>query len=294
MPNDQPDQELPDIRELTLADLDSLRLGWWSRFDAGEVEAVLESAPGLSAWVPDAHEYALVGPWRHRSDIVHVIELVAIRHAVSLTSAALERASQSGVRMFLAVEMTERRQTSFYERVGLSVLEEVLSYELLHPGAINFVLEGLERVVPGPAALEMLCQIDSDAFPWLWRNSCAEFSEYLRHPGVEAHVMVDSGDPVGYVGITAYHGWGHIDRVAVRASHQGLGFGRKLTEFAIARLASLGSARIGLSTQRRNDRSQALYESLGFKRQVGCDYQIYGRALRSTDTVEELVMGPQR
>ena len=290
---DRADSEFPDIRELTLGDLESLRLGWWSRFDPTEVEAVLASAPGISTWVPDSHDYALVGPWRHRGDVVHVVELVAMRHSVELAKASLERARDSGIRLFLAVEMTERRQSAFYERVGLSVLEEVISYELFHPRPARIASNEITALTPGQCSLDVLNRIDSDAFPWLWRNSGAEFSEYLRHPGVEVHLLTASGQPVGYVGLTAYHGWGHIDRIAVRAGHQGRGFGRRLTEFAISRLATLGSSRIGLSTQRRNARSQALYASLGFTRQLGSDYQIYGRALRDSDSIDELVIGPQ-
>ena len=288
---DGPDSEVPEIRELTLGDLDSLRLGWWSRFDPAEVEAVLESAPGISTWVPDSHEYALVGPWRHRSDVVHVVELVAIRHPVALAKASLERARDSGIRLFLAVEMTERRQSTFYERVGLEVLEEVISYQLFHPRPVRTASSEFAVMTLDQVSLDLLSRIDSDAFPWLWRNSGAEFREYLRHPGVEVHELASSGQPVGYVGLTAYNGWGHIDRIAVRAGDQGRGFGRKLTEFAVSRLATLGSSRIGLSTQRRNGRSQALYESLGFTRQLGSDYLIYGCALRNSDTLDELVIG---
>lgn len=291
----QADPEVPEIRELTIADIASLRLGWWSRFDSLEVEAVLKSAPGLSTWIPETHEYALVGPWRHRPEIVNVIELVSIQHPVHLALASLEQARRSRARLFLAVEMTERRRSSFYEEVGLSVLEEVLSYELLNPKPTRRTFGGFRQVSAAtPDEIDLLCRLDGDAFPWLWRNSCTEFNEYVRHPGVEVHVVSDSGVDVGYVGITAYQGWGHIDRVAVGAAFQGQGFGRTLTEFAIGRLAALGSTRIGLSTQRRNDRSQSLYESLGFTRQIGSDYQIYGRPLFEVDTIDDLVTGPQR
>jgi GNAT superfamily N-acetyltransferase len=295
MESRQWDSGTPEIRDLKIEDIESLRLGWWSRFDPAEVEAVLDAAPGISTWIPETHEYALIGPWRHRGDIVHVIELVSIRHPVPLAAVAVERARQAGVRLFLAVEMTERRRASFYDQVGLEVLEEVLSYELVNPRASHARFDDIARIIEStPAALELLHRLDSDAFPWLWRNSCAEFSDYLRNPGVEVHVLSEAGVAVGYVGITAYPGWGHIDRVAVSAGHQGRGLGRKLTEFAIDRLTRLGSARIGLSTQRRNGRSQSLYESFGFRRQVGSDYQIYGRPLFDSDTADELVIGPQR
>lgn len=290
-----PETESPQILPLTLDDLDSLRLGWWSRFDPAEVESVLRVAPGISTWIPDTHEYALVGPWRHRTDIVHVIELVSMRHPGPLTAASISLASAAGKRLFLAVEMTERRRSSFYDRIGLEVLEEVLSYELIQPSRQCFQGDGIERIASNNAELlEVLTDIDDDSFPWLWRNSREEFRDYLGHAGVEIHVLREEGAEIGYAGITAYHGWGHIDRVAVRADHQGRGLGRRLTQFAISRLAVLGASRIGLSTQRRNVRSQALYESMGFRRQIGSDYQIYGRPLVAGDSIDDLVMGLSR
>ena len=292
MPIDLSGADSPEIRELTLADVDSLRLGWWSRFDDAEVQAVLRVAPGISTWIEELHEYALVGPWRHRDEIVHVIELVSIRHPTALILTSIQKAIQAGVHLFLAVEMTERRRSAFYEEVGLTVLEEVLSYELIQPRLTRTEFDDVAKVGnTTPDVLRLLLQLDNDAFPWLWQNSGAEFREYLGQPGVEINVLTNSSLQVGYVGITNYHGWGHIDRVAVRSDHQGNGFGRRLTEFAINRLAALGSTRIGLSTQRRNVRSQTLYESLGFQRQPGSDYLIYGRPLSDTDSLDQLVMG---
>jgi ribosomal protein S18 acetylase RimI-like enzyme len=139
--------------------------------------------------------------------------------------------------------------------------------------------------------LETLIDVDSNSFPWLWRNSADEFREYFAQPGVEIFVLRVRGRAVGYLGITVFPGWGHIDRLAVVHGYQGRGLGRSLTEFAINRLASLGAVRVGLSTQQRNERSQTLYSRLGFRRQLSGDYRIYGRSLWQNDSVEDLVMG---
>ena len=86
------DQALEPVQTLQPGDVDRLRLGWWSRIGASEVRQLLEGAPGLSLWIPVSHEHILVGPWRHRSDVAHLIDLVAIRHPIELTHAAIEQA----------------------------------------------------------------------------------------------------------------------------------------------------------------------------------------------------------
>jgi ribosomal protein S18 acetylase RimI-like enzyme len=142
-----------------------------------------------------------------------------------------------------------------------------------------------------PQSLEELVAVDWDAFPWLWRNSEDEFRDYFTQPGVELFLLREHGEPIGYLGLTVFPGWGHIDRLAVVQAEQGRGWGRALTEFAIAHIASLGAVRVALSTQQRNERSQALYSRLGFKRQVAGDYRIYGHTLWQNDSVDDLVMG---
>ena len=289
------DAALP-IKVLEPADVDRLRLGWWSRTDESELRRLLARAPGLSVWVPTAQEYVLVGPWRHRDDVVHAQELMSVRHPVELTRAAIERARESGARLFLAVEIADRRPGTFYDRAGLDLLETVQSYELValrHTGQ-NQTDVDIRRVdeLSNSVRTELI-KIDWGAFPWLWRNSDEEFGEYIAQPGVEIYLLREGGTPIGYLGITVFPGWGHIDRLAVLHSEQRRGYGRMLTEFAINRLMALGAVRVGLSTQQRNKQSQLLYKRLGFQRQVSGDYRIYGRALWQNDSIEDLVMGHQ-
>ncbi len=79
--------------------------------------------------------------------------------------------------------------------------------------------------------------------------------------------------------MTAYLGWGHIDRVAVIPDLQGQGLGTDAVRFALRRLATAGAKRIGLSTQRGNIASQKVYERLGFRRAIASDYRLYGKIL---------------
>lgn len=281
------------IATLTVDDIDHLRLGWWSRFNASEVATSLAAEPGLSIWVPDANEYLIAGAWRHRSAVIYARELVAIRHSIALMCEAIERARIAGRRLFLAIEANERRSQNYYERCGLVPLEEVVAYERgreRNPNQRHF--SGIERVVAlDQLSLSELIAVDHLAFPWLWQNAEAEFHDYLNQPGVEIYILREGGDAVGYLGISMYAGWGHIDRLAVLPTWQGHGFGRRLTEFAIARMTTLGATSIGLSTQSRNVVSQTLYERLGFRKKPAGEYRIYGALLREGDSIDDLVMG---
>lgn len=282
------------IRVLQPEDVEQLRLGWWSRFDATQVDRVLAASPGLSVWMPSTHEYCLVGPWRHRSEIVHIVELVSIRHPVDLTIGVIENARAARHRLFISVEMSERLQQSYYDRTGLMLLEDVLSYELV-PGSFRSEPGSTPDLtlvdVNDGESLGALLEIDWAAFPWLWRNSEEEFRDYAKQTGVELHLLRFGGENIGYIGITCFPGWGHIDRVAVKPQMQGQGYGAALTKAAISRLMHLGATRIGLSTQRRNARSQRLYTGLGFRRQQNGDYRIFGRTLWPEDDLEVLVNG---
>lgn len=243
----------------------------------------LEAWPGRSVWAPDALEYALVAPWRHRSDISLCQELSAVRNPERLLRAATERCRAAGDALFVVLDMDEHRPQGFYERSGLAPIETVITYEAersriprFAPSSIRF-----ERAEPArPDHLAALLAIDHAAFPWLWWNSPAEFREYHHTPGVELHLGYDGDRPVAYLGFTTFTGWGHLDRIAVDPAAQGKGIGRAALSYALGVLLQRRANRIGLSTQEGNWRSRRLYEAFGFRRSPLYDYALYGVALR--------------
>jgi ribosomal protein S18 acetylase RimI-like enzyme len=277
------------VRVLEPADVDRLRLGWHHRHDQQEVRQLLETFPGRSVWIPDSREFALVGPWRNRHEIVVVQELSAIRGLDAVVASLLELSRDAGTALVLITELDERRRPSFYERLGFQALEEVITYELDRPTAQPLATNALRPLsltfVPVEAHdhqhLETVLRIDHVAFPWIWWNSATELSAYSVTPGVALYLGLIDGDPIGYVGITSYPGWGHLDRIAVLPEFQGRGLGRRILGFASATLARRGARRIGLSTQVDNVRSQRLYEHFGFRRSRVNDYRLYGAWLRT-------------
>jgi ribosomal protein S18 acetylase RimI-like enzyme len=265
---------------LTLEAAARHRFDWAGRLDINDLDRTLSVFPGRSSWIPDADEVLVVGPWRYRDDIATVAQISAVRRLDELIAASREASFQLGADAFVMPEWNETRNQRFYERNGLSLLEDVLSFEvdagvsrpedLKQPGAVR--LESLDAPL-----LDRIMAIDHNAFPWLWRNSRLEFEHYLFTPGVELWAFGNpNGEAVSYAGITSYAGWGHLDRVAVDPDYQGRGIGTRTVRFAIARLRQLGARRVGLSTQRSNLRSQRLYVHIGFQQTWQNDYRIYG------------------
>jgi GNAT superfamily N-acetyltransferase len=271
-------------RTLTEANVDSLRLTWQTKIEPEDVRRILSTFPGRSVWLPDTLEFAVVAPWRHRSEVANIRHLVAVRHPELLVEAAVERCEAHDALLVISMELEEVRRPAFYQTVGFHLLEEVVTYELdrlplpgRRPGHLRFVpLDPMDA-----NARATLLAIDHSAFPWLWQNNDLEFQIYSLTPGVELYLGLLDDQPVSYVGLTSYLGWGHLDRIAVLPSLQGQGLGQEGLAFALDRLARLGSRRVGLSTQRTNVHSQHLYERAGFRRAWGNDYRVYGRFLRS-------------
>jgi ribosomal protein S18 acetylase RimI-like enzyme len=279
------------IRDLTPRDVDNLRLNFWSRISESDVKRALQNYPGRSAWLPETLEYAIVSPWRHRPEVANVQHLSAVRHPAAMLQAVVDRCERHGALVVISIEIDEVRHPVFYERSGFQLLEEVVTYDLtcsqFDPSfetSLRFRLADLSQ----SDDLELLLDLDHSSFPWLWWNSEREFVTYADAPGVEVLIGYDDDKPVSYLGITAYLGWGHLDRIAVAPAYQGRGFGGESLAFAVSRLMQSGAKRVGLSTQRRNARSQRLYERFGFRRAAEHDYRLYGRVLRLPDGLKSL------
>jgi ribosomal protein S18 acetylase RimI-like enzyme len=272
----------PGVRTLGARDVDALRLP--GRRGAESVRRLLDVHPGRSVWVPATLEYALIGPWRNRPEIASIEDLVAVRHLEELLRAAFERCAAQGDELMLTVELDARRSPARYERAGLEMLEEVITYQI---GIGREPWSGSDRIrlvrvdANDAAAIDLVTNIDQASFPWLWRNNRAEFDVYLQTPGVEVWLVEADGEPVAYFGVTLFPDWGHLDRVAVVPEQQGRGFGLETLGLAVDTMRQQGARRVGLSTQRTNERSQRLYDRFGFKRTPEHDYRLFGAWCRA-------------
>lgn len=269
-----------EIEPLIPDNLARLRLSWSSRFDLSDIDELVRRFPGLSWWAPKTGEYVIGGRWRHRDEIVAVLELSANTHSFQLLRQLMSSADAKGKRLLIVSEHHESRRKEFYSAAGFELIEEILIYELTrirNTAATSFTIH-FDRVnVDDPTALAELIQLDQAAFPWLWWNSSDEFANYGHGTGVDIYLGRDrEGEAVSYVGTTRFRTWGHLDRIAVLPGRQGEGIGLQALDWAVQRLSQFGARRIGLSTQARNLRSRRLYERYGFHRVPSQDYALYG------------------
>jgi ribosomal protein S18 acetylase RimI-like enzyme len=280
---------LVPIVPLQIEDIRKLQLGWSSRYDKYELEQILRYGSGLALWSPDTREYVVGGPWRHRGEILSVLDVVARARAARLLEELASIAAEHGARLVIMSEHQEARSQGFYASAGYELIEEILIYQLPRVRSEEPRFTGLhfERVsVDDDATLDELLALDREAFPWLWWNSAEEFRSYDRSPGVEIHLgRDDAGEPVSYIGVTGFRSWGHLDRIAVAPERQGHGFGLETLDWAVYVMGRRGARRLALSTQARNQRSRRLYERYGFQRSSSQDYKLYGRWLGQPDAV---------
>src|SRR4051812_27987256 len=150
-----------EIRTLTAGDIDELRLGWRSRLGPDEIQHILRNYPGRSVWSPETLEFAVAGPWRHRDEIANIQELSAVRHSEQLIDSVVDRARDLGAALVLSIELDETRRPMFYERVGFSLVEEVITYEpfLMSLGSDSRSKLRFERAdLSNSATISILCQ----------------------------------------------------------------------------------------------------------------------------------------
>jgi ribosomal protein S18 acetylase RimI-like enzyme len=280
----------PEVRRLTVADVPRLRLPWDGRFSQADLARIAVMPPELNVWNSRTGEYLIGGFWRHREEIATVVDIAGSAGAHDLLQGFAELAAARGLTMAVASEQAERRKREFYLAAGFEQIEDIVIYELTRVRERAPELRGLrfERFdIVNERDFTDLLELDHRAFPWLWGYSAEEFVEYADSPGVAHDVGRDpDGRIVAYVGTTRFRSWGHLDRIAVDPTLQGMGLGRAALDYAVMALANAGARRIGLSTQGNNTSSRALYERYGFRRAPSHDYRIYGRRLSANSNAE--------
>lgn len=275
---------LVEVLPLLPADVPRLRLAHHPHLRDDDVTALIVQRPCASSWIPETGEFALVTPWRHRSDLVTIHTLSAFANERVLLEEVRRRAREAGLDAVILVDLEETRPSSFYQTNRFRQVEEIVTYRHERPGSLA-TTAGPSRlrfvqVDPVDSALpRAVHEVDIASFPWLWWNSAAEFQTYLQFPGVEVWAGYLGDRLVAYAGFTNYRQWSHLDRIATHPDHQGQGLGREVLLFAVRQMVRERARSISLSTQANNARSRRLYENMGFVRTPDDDYAIYAAVL---------------
>ena len=275
---------LVEVMPLLPADVGLLRLRHHPHLRDDDVIALIVQRPGLSCWVPATGEFALVTPWRHRSDLVTIHSLSAFANERVLLEEVRRRARDAGLDAVIMVDLEETRPPKFYEANHFRRVEEIVTYRhdrprLLASAASASRLRFIRIDHDDLSLLRAVHELDNDSFPWLWWNSADEFAAYIRFPGVEIWAGYEGDQIVAYAGMTNYRQWSHLDRIATHPDHQGKGLGRELLLFAVRQMVRERARSVSLSTQANNARSRTLYEDMGFTRTPDDDYAIYAAVL---------------
>lgn len=273
-----------EVRPLRPADVGQLHLANHARVDEADVTALVVEPPGMSCWIPSTGEFVLVNPWRHRADLVMIHTLSAFENERILLDNVKRQAHEAGIAAVIMVDIQETRQSFFYRANGLRRVEDIVTYEHPRPRSLASAgrssrLRFVQVLADDASLLRATHELDNASFPWLWWNSRAEFDIYARFPGVEIWAGFIRERLVAYVGVTTYHEWSHLDRIATHPDYQGQGLGRESLLFGVQRMVSRGAKSVSLSTQADNTRSRALYEDVGFSRTPDDDYAIYAAVL---------------
>lgn len=236
----------------------------------------VERYPDLAWHVPGTGDYMVALPWRQRDDIAEIIQTRGREHLQALWTAFIQR--RAGRTKAILVDPSEYKAAErFYHQAGVTQLEEILVLRTSHlPGPETS--GGLDISPAGAGQIDELLSVDHNAFPWLWQNSRREFEDYLGKEDVRCWIGYVGDRPAGYISITDFGGWGHIDRLAVRADAQRRGMGTELLSLAMHSLHGAGARYVQLSTQGANARSQRLYSRFGF-RITRDTFKLYGAYL---------------
>lgn len=257
-----------------------IRFDLHPRLNAEEAIEILETRPDGSFWIPDSEEFILVDAWRRRAEMSSIHTFGAFANEDALMEAVMDAARNAGQAAMVVVDINEIRSPAFFRRQGFNIVEEIVTYS-------HNDLRSAAEVMPPPrmafqrlfwrdrSLLDKVLAVDHASFPWFWWNSREEFGEYLDYPGVEAWVGTLDGEVVAYAGMTRYHGWAHLDRIATAPSVQGQGLGRETLQHMMREGVRHGARSLALSTQQNNQQSRHLYERSGFEATPRDDYSIH-------------------
>ncbi len=124
-----------------------------------------------------------------------------------------------------------------------------------------------------PEDLDLVAEIDHDAFQSIWKNSFDSLSLAYAQTS-QASVAEIGQEIVGYQYCTTSSMGGHLARLAVKQKMQGKGVGYSLVHQLLGQYSRQGIKYVTVNTQKSNIASLGLYAKAGFNL-TGESYQVY-------------------
>lgn len=253
------------VEPVTPENAGCLRLSRASYFTPQRLSLHVSEYPGLVWRIAGQNEYVIGGHWRHRAEVGHILEMTYGRSRDVLLPFIVDVFRDLGARLVVITLDDLSLYRAFHAKFGFEQIDEIIELERTSVGGLPSASPvAIRRMLPED--LPAVVAVDEATFPWLWRNSREEFGWYGSQWGVEIYVAADEDSSiVGYAGLTIRGRDGHLDRLAVAPSCQGLGYGAALLRFSVERMVRAGVLRLALSTQANNKVSQQLYRWFGFR-----------------------------
>jgi ribosomal-protein-alanine N-acetyltransferase len=258
-------------------DLNHIWLVSETHFTSRLLRQHVEKYPHLAWMVRENGEYIAGSYWKERPAIGLIMESSPSSQREELVGRLLDSFGETGSNLVVLSEREVTHALRLYIDMGFTPQEEVVCYE-----------KSDVRVPPVPRRLRVqrvqegdlpaLVKLEEATFPWLWWETASTFRQADQRSDTRLLVAYAGDELVGYLILAVRGSWGHLNRIGVHPSRQGLGFGRELLAVAIEEIAERGARTLGLNTQTDNTRSQRLYEDFGFVR-TGEMFKIYGKWL---------------
>jgi ribosomal protein S18 acetylase RimI-like enzyme len=112
--------------------------------------------------------------------------------------------------------------------------------------------------------IQQVAEVDERAFRPLWQHSSRALAAAFDLSSLATVIEIDK-QVIGYQISTSSALGAHLARLAIDPEYQGQGLAKALVIHALRHYQRRGIERMSVNTQADNERSQLLYEKLGFK-----------------------------
>jgi ribosomal protein S18 acetylase RimI-like enzyme len=212
--------------------------------------------------------FILVGNWRSRADITalwHVKGEGVLKRI--LVEEAVSRSFDAGSEDFVTkplgeYEAEEYGSWGFRIAYKIVLLEKQLHGEPATADAEN----GLEIIRYRKRYMGDVLSLDATAFDDFWRLDARTMEAVASTCYHNAFLLALRGDEVlGYAVGGANGRFGYLQRLGIRAGHQGGGVGELLSRRLISALQVMGARSVMVNTQEENTAALGLYRKIGFE-----------------------------